>query len=391
MSTTLLDDLQVIANADSDQWRSLPPSAYYSDELFALEAEHLFYRGWVLVGRVDQIPTAGDYLCFDVLDEPVVAVRDNAGVIRVLSRVCRHRWMHVCEGRGNTGAFVCPYHAWTYELDGSLRHAPEMHKTPGFDVANTRLPELRSEIWEGFVFVNISGDATALAKHLAMAKEQLAGYQLDSWVTVRSIDLGEAPWDWKVFMENGEIYHHLMLHRDKVEPRSPARLSTSAKNDGEYFLLYGPADPSILIQASDGLPMMPSYLRPTGDWSPLHLTGQQRTSAAYFYPYPNYVIALWVNIGVFFRVIPLGPGRCYLRLDYIVPGELTEHPELESALDQAVESFSQVHAEDAMACTAVQRGVRSRFATPAALSHLEDFNNHFGRWLARKITQALGH
>ena len=388
-SDALFDELRAIAADPADRWRSLPPAAYCSAELFALEAEHLFYRGWVLVGRADQIPKAGDYLCFDLIDEPVVAVRDKAGRIRVLSRVCRHRWMHVCEGEGNANAFVCPYHAWTYNLDGALRHAPEMQNTPGFAVAEVRLPEFRSELWEGFIFVNISGDAAPLAETLSMAKRQLAGYRLESWVTVRSLDLGEAPWDWKVFMENGEIYHHLMLHRDKVEPRSPARLSVSDENDGGYFLLYGPAEPSILIEASDGKPMMPSYLRPVGDWVPRHLTDRQRTSAAYFYPYPNYVIALWVNIGIFFRVVPLGPGRCYLRLAYMVPGDLADHPDLEPALDQAVATFTEVHNEDAMACTAVQRGVRSRFATTASLSRLEEFNNDFDHWVARKISAAL--
>jgi hypothetical protein len=189
-------------------------------------------------------------------------------------------------------------------------------------------------------------------------------------------------------MENGEIYHHLMLHKDTVEPRSPARLSRRGEHNGHFFLLYGPADPSILIEASDGKPMMPSYLRPVGGWSPSRLTELQRTSAVYFYPYPNYVIVLWVNMGIFFRVVPLGPGRSYLRADYMVPGEFANHPDLEEAMDRAVEKFGVVHQQDSVACTAVQRAVRSRFARPARLSHLEDHNHAFARWVAKRITQA---
>ena len=236
----LLQELEGLAGAPDSQWSSMPPAAYRSPELFGLEAEHLFYGGWVLVGRVDQVPSAGDYLCFDVLEEPVVVTRDKRGELHVLSRICRHRWMEVCTGQGSAGALVCPYHAWTYELDGRLRHAPEMDKTPGFDVASIRLPEIRSEVWEGFIFVNISGDAEPLSETLGAAREQLRGYRLEDWVTVRSLDLGVSEWDWKIFMDNGEIYHHLMLHRETVEPRSPANLAiTGARADG-WFLLYGP-------------------------------------------------------------------------------------------------------------------------------------------------------
>lgn len=127
----------------------------------------------MVIGSVDQVPNVGDYLCFDVLDEPVVMVRGYDREIKVLSRVCQHWWIHVCEGANNTREFVCPYHAWTYELDGRLRHAPEMGQTPGFDLAQIRLPQIKTEIWEGFVFVNISGDAKPLQKTLAEAKQQL--------------------------------------------------------------------------------------------------------------------------------------------------------------------------------------------------------------------------
>ena len=385
----LLQKLRDIASAPSERWRSLPPAAFYSQELFELEAEHLFYRGWVLVGRADQVPNPGDYLCFDVLEEPVVVVRGHDKKIRVLSRVCRHRWMHVCKGSGNTRAFVCPYHAWTYELDGQLRHAPEMDRTPGFDPATVQLPEMRSELWEGFIFVNVTGDAQPIGDALAPARQQLAPYDFSSWVTVRSFDLGEAPWDWKVFMDNGEIYHHLMLHRETVEPRSPAHLSVSSENNGEYFLLHGPAPSKVLVTAEDGKPMMPSYLNPVGTWSPSRLTDLQRTSATYFYPYPNYVLGIWVNIGIYYKVVPLGPGRCHLWVDYIVPGELASHPDIDTAMDQAVAGFTVVHNEDSQACSTIQKAVRSRFSKQATLSHIEDHNDAFARWYAKKITQAV--
>ncbi len=385
----LLADLRTIADGSWDKWTSMPPTAYCSQELFELEAEHLFYGGWVLAGRADQILNPGDYMCIDVLDEPIVLCRDRQSKIRALSRVCRHRWMEVCSGHGNTGAFVCPYHAWTYELDGRLRHAPEMQKTEDFAPERIRLPGVRSALWEGFVFVNISGDAEPIEDALHGASKELAGYDLTNWVTVHSIDLGEAPWDWKVFMDNGEIYHHLMLHRETAEPRSPANLAVTGALAEDYFLLYGPASPEILVEASDGKPAMPSYLEQVGGWAPSRLSDRQRTSATYFYPYPNYVVALWVNFGIFFRVMPLAAGRSHLMLDYMVPGEFAHHPDLPAALERATTAFGIVHGEDTVACTAVQRAVRSRFAEPGRLSYLEEHNQAFAQWFAKKITRAV--
>ena len=381
----LHSELRTLATNTERSWCSLPPEAFYSSMLHEVEVERAFYRRWVLIGRADQVPEPGDFFCFDVLDEPVVAVRDENHEVRVLSRVCRHRWMHVCEGQGNTNVFVCPYHAWTYELDGRLRHAPEMNATPNFDAASTALPVVRSEIWQGFIYVNVSGDAPPLADTLEPARQQLAEFDLGAWVSVCSIDLGECPWDWKVFMDNGEIYHHMALHKDTVEPRSPARFSTSGDNNGEFFMLYGPAAASVLTDAADGLPMMPSYLRSLGDWSPSHLTDRQRTSAIFFYAYPNHAIVLLVNIGIYFRVIPLAAGRCTIRADYFVPRELAGHAELDAAIDQAVAQLEVVIAQDTLACEAVQRGVRSRFAQAAVLSHIEDHNDAFARWLARTV------
>ena len=132
--------------------------------------------------------------------------------------------------------------------------------------------------------------------------------------------------------------------------------------------------------------MMPSYLRSFDDWSPSHLNERQRTSAIFFYAYPNHAIVLLVNIGIFFRVIPLAAGRCSIRADYFVPREFVGHAELDEAIDQAVEQLEAVIAEDTLACEAVQRGVQSRYASSAALSHLEDHNDAFARWLARTVT-----
>jgi phenylpropionate dioxygenase-like ring-hydroxylating dioxygenase large terminal subunit len=153
-------------NAPFPEARTLPPRWYREPALYEREVEQVFRREWFCVARADQIPRSGSYLALDLLGEPLVAVRDLEGRLRVLSRVCRHRAMPVVLGRGEARSFQCPYHRWTDGLDGRLLAAPEMERTEGFDRARCRLPELRVEEFEGFVFASFDPDAVPLAPRL---------------------------------------------------------------------------------------------------------------------------------------------------------------------------------------------------------------------------------
>ena len=387
-SRRLLAQIKALASSPDDEWTGLPPGAYHSQAVFDAEAEHVFLAGWILIGRVDQAANPGDFLCVDVLGESLVMVRDQQGELRVLSRTCRHRWMDICNGAvsGNCEVFVCPYHAWTYELDGRLRGATEMHRTPHFEAGEVRLAQIRHEVWQGFVFVNLDGRADALAPRLAPLDEAIAEYELESWVTVRSLDFGEQPWDWKVMMDNGEVYHHLGLHRHTVEPRSPGRLGITEQNNGHFGLQYGPAAEGVLVTGSDGKPVMPAYLPRIEGYEPwLRLNHRQRTSALYLYVLPNYVISLNPDRGAFVQTFPLGPGRIHYRQNIMVPPEALTVPDFEAALDTSIERAKTVIAEDFLVCEAVQRGAQSQFATQARLSHLETHQRDFARWVARQL------
>ena len=150
----ILKALEEIRNLDADQAKTLPPAYYTSEEFFELEKEEIFRKEWICLGRVDEIPLAGDYFTTELIDEPLIVVRGQDRKVRVLSNVCRHRSSVVLEGVGNRKNFVCPYHAWTYANDGQLLRAPYMDKVKGFQVKNCRLPEFASEVWHGFLYVN---------------------------------------------------------------------------------------------------------------------------------------------------------------------------------------------------------------------------------------------
>src|ERR1700740_2329311 len=170
------DDLAVLVRealaGSSDrveEGRTLPPQAYSSEAFFQLEVERIFREEWLCVGHVSQIPEAGDYFTVELLNEPMVIVRGKDRV-RALSSVCRHRWAPVASGSGNArGGFSCPFHRWSYGLDGHLIGAPLMDQAAAFDKKSCRLPEFRTEIVEdlGLIFVTFSDRVSSISDRIA--------------------------------------------------------------------------------------------------------------------------------------------------------------------------------------------------------------------------------
>ena len=139
--------------------RLLPPICYTSPEFFGFEMQSIWSHDWIAVGRESQIPNPGDFFTLTMAGEPLVVVRGNGGEINVLSAVCRHQGMIISDGAGNCKALQCPYHLWTYGLDGRLMGAPAMERSVDFDHADFCLPSMKVEVWNGFIFVNVSSPA----------------------------------------------------------------------------------------------------------------------------------------------------------------------------------------------------------------------------------------
>ena len=173
------------ARSISGRSTTLPPAAYRSPAFFELEVERIFTREWFCLGHVCDIPEKGDYRCVDFAGEPLVMVRDMNNEIHVMSRVCRHKWMEIVQDSGNIGSFTCPYHGWTYNLDGSLRGAPYMQNCDLFNKGEIYLPALKVEIWEGFVWANFDFDCDESLNHkLASLSEQTQRYNMASSINV---------------------------------------------------------------------------------------------------------------------------------------------------------------------------------------------------------------
>ncbi|MFT5134295.1 MAG: phenylpropionate dioxygenase-like ring-hydroxylating dioxygenase large terminal subunit, partial [Gammaproteobacteria bacterium] len=220
---------------------TLPPFCYTSEEFYNFEKEAVFNHEWLCVGRVSQLAEKGDYFTTSIIGEPLIISRDLKGELRAMSAVCQHRAMLVAEGHGNARGFVCPYHHWTYSLDGSLTNGPAMDKTCNFSKNDVRLPALKVEIWLGFIFVNFDHDAAPLAPRLKYIEEAVERYDFSSAEAVGSAITSEFPWNWKVMFENNnDGYHANRLHQGPLHDFIPSARASFPKlpDDTGGYLRY---------------------------------------------------------------------------------------------------------------------------------------------------------
>lgn len=357
------------ARAPLEEAAPLPPGLYTSAAVYSAEVEHIFRREWICVGRADQVPERGNYLSLELFDEPLMLVRGDDYNVRVLSRVCRHRAAEVASGAGKTGAFRCPYHAWTYRLDGSLHAAPLMDGARRFDVARCGLREFRTAAWEGWVFVNLDGNAEPLEPQLAPLSTMLANYRMADMVATEPLEF-DSPFNWKILVDNFmEAYHHIAIHRTTFEPNFPAAQSNVPDNTGPYSVLQMPVRENADLSAV--LPALPPH-------GPLTDSERARLVAAAVFP-----VHLFAPAGeslVWYHILPTSHEHFTLRIHVCVPRATLDNPACAADIAALRDFVSHIHHEDIGACEAVWRGIRAPSAVAGRLSPLERSLWQFNQW-----------
>ena len=205
--------------------RGLPAAAYTSEAVFALENERIFAESWVFAGLAHELTQPGDVVPVTVAGQPVLLVRDADREVRAFHNVCRHRCLKLVEEPGNVGpAIQCPYHTWTYKLDGALHIAPYFGgRNPcavpaGFDREQHGLVPVRVATWHDWIFVNLNGDAPPIEDFIAPIQNLLEGLDLSRMQHVVTVDLGAIAANWKLLMENFiEPYHVPFVHATTTE------------------------------------------------------------------------------------------------------------------------------------------------------------------------------
>ncbi len=369
----LLGELEAIAAAPMDRATAMPPGLYLSDEILALEQERIFAREWFSPGLAAEIPDAGDYLTFSVGEQPVFCTRGKDGVIRTFANVCRHRMMQLLEGRGRKGRIVCPYHAWTYDLKGKLVHASHMDKTEDFDASGICLPEIRTEIWHGWIYVTLNDQAPAVADLLAPLDGVVSRYRLDGYVPVLHQD---HVWqtNWKLLTENFmEGYHLPVAHKKTVGAWFPADSVSFPKQVYEAFTYQTFTKTK---DARYGLAHRDNKV----------LRGKWRNTTVMPTVFPTHMYVLAPDHMWYLSLRPRGTGEVMVRFGAaIAPEVMAGLDDPKQFLAETGAFFDAVNDEDRFVVEGIYKGAVAPLTRPGPLSWLERSIHDFSRYLARTL------
>ncbi len=343
----------------SSRLRGLPAAAYTEQRFHDLENDRLFPDTWMFVGFAHELANSGDVLPVKVGRKPVFLIRGKDGGIKAFHNVCSHRCATLVEERGNVGRFLkCPYHAWVYGLDGGLRSTlhfggPNKPFPDGFDPSDLNLQEVRSTVWQDWIFVNLSGEAEEFETYAAPLLDRLGGIDFDRMKPIAALDFGEVETNWKFLMENFiEPYHVQFVH--------------PTTTDQPLLDHYTIVDGACMGSAVD--------ISRQGEQAKQNALG---VSSRYLTLFPNFVFGWYFpdQIGVHLN-LPVGPGRTHQRRVLYYQGDR----DLSVAEIEGLKAlWHKVHKEDHEICERLQSGRSSHIANQGGVlsPYWEDSVRHF--------------
>ncbi|MGI9405916.1 MAG: aromatic ring-hydroxylating oxygenase subunit alpha [Hyphomicrobiaceae bacterium] len=355
---------------------TLPPDAYTSDRVLTDEVARIFQKHWIGVGRADRVKNPGDFAAMDIAGIPVVLVRDSGGVLRAHANTCRHRSAQIKTGEGNCKRLVCPFHAWTYALDGSLIGAPNMEKAAGFDKSDFPLVSFRAGERDGFAFICMDENAPDIDTWLGDFPELHRPWNLGGHVSTYRTEF-EVACNWKTFLEVFNEYYHLpYVHPDSID--SVYKVPDAADDvTGSYTTQFGETEGTgglLETQQASALPTNPS------------LDGRNRHGTRYTWIYPNMTFAASTEGTWVYETLPLTPDRCRVGMTVTFPEETTRTDGFE---EKSAIYVSRMHAavdEDIPMLEQQQIGLKSPFARKGRFCEaLEPSVANFACWYAEQM------
>ncbi len=353
--------------------KALPQKYFVSPEIFAEEQSKIFSRQWVLVGHQSEVPKPGDYFVASPVHESLIVVRDKDGKMRSFHNVCRHRGTRLKEDEcGHASAIQCPYHAWTYGLDGRLIGAPYMDDVPDFDKSDYSLHAVKLALWEGFAFVNLADAPTPLEEWFAPLAGKFSHWNLSGLRSAKRVDY-DVRANWKLIFENySECYHcpgvHPML--SKVSPYD------SAEND----LCEGPFLGGFMAIAKGASLTMSgkACALPVGN-----IKAEDHARVFYYSIFPNMLLSLHPEYVMVHQLWPQAPDRTLIRCNWFF------HPEAFDLADfqpnDAVDFWDMTNRQDWHVCELSQQGITSRAYEPGPYSPRESIPAAWDREYLRHI------
>ena len=362
-----------------DEDFSLPGWIYRDADFLRAEKQQIFTPSWQVVCHLNDIPKPGDYHTLNFMGEPLAAVRGRDGVVRAFFNVCRHRAAKLLdEGAGHCpGRIVCPYHAWTYDLDGSLAAVPHRKEFVDFSLDRYGLKLLETEIYKGFIFVRLQSGLPSVAEMMAPYEHELACYRLEELKPLGRVTMRVRHVNWKNVTDNySDAMHITVAH--------PGLTRLFGQSYGVEAQLWVDKMSGYLRDARSA--QLSERLYQTLLPRSAHLPEDRQRLWTYFKLWPNVAFDIYPDQVDFMQMIPLSPTETLVReIAYALPDERRE---MQAARYLNWRINRRVSLEDKALIERVQAGMGSRSYTPGPLGHNEVSLRSFARRMREVIPES---
>lgn len=357
--------------------RTLPQGYFTDPAILEQERERLLLNGWVAIGRAEQLAAPGAYFLADVAGQSIIVLRDRAGAVRAFYNVCTHRGSRLCEAHQGqfSETLQCPYHAWTFGLDGRLLGAPATGDLEGFSRNDWPLRPVAVGVWDGFLFLNLSASPEPLERYLAPVWERFVRFGTAGLRLGRTIEYTVQA-NWKLIVQNySECYHCALVHPELTRLTPP----TAGENDlvegpflGGYMELNDPSGSMSMSGRACGLPVGT-------------LPAEDHGRVYYYSLMPNMLLSLHPDYVMYHILWPRSPRETFISCNWLFHPDTLAHPGFD--IDDGVEFWDLTNRQDWHVCELSQLGIESRGYRPGRYSHRESIPAAFDRY----YLNALGH
>ena len=368
-------------NVDPDEGWSLPAWLYNDAEYFRVEMERVMRPSWQVVCHVSDVAERGAWHSLEFLDESIIVIRGDDDEVRAFANVCRHRGSRLLDGNsGCARKLVCPYHAWTYGLDGRLTGVPQRRQYPTLDIEKSGLAPIEFEIWRGFIFIRLEGGGPSVASMMTPYEDQVQPYRFEELQSIGRVTMRPRDVNWKNVGDNYSDGLHIPVAHPGLTRLFGRGYGVEAEEHVDR--MWG----ELIERPSDNLSerLYQKYL-PEVD----HLPASHQRLWLYFKLWPNVAFDIYPDQVDFMQFLPVSPTQTMIReISYALPDARRE---MKATRYLNWRINRQVNAEDTALITRVQHGMASRTFEVGPLGDSEVSLRSFCRKIRHLIPEAREH
>lgn len=362
--------------------QTLPRRYYHDDAIYQEEVEKIFCRRWLLACREEELPGPGDFVLVPVGDESIIVVRTNDGGVSAHFNVCRHRGTRICvdeSGCFEAGTITCPYHAWKYDLEGTLKAAPLSGEIPDFQKAKADLGLIPAHVarWGGFVFINLEEEPRPFESEMSALIGKFEDWKLPELRIACKLDY-HLDCNWKIILQNYQECYHCPGVHPLLSKWTPFRSAVHDCVEGAVIGGYMTLERERGSMTIDGEAAGPPVCNVSGD-------DLQRVH--YYSVFPNMLLSPHPDFVLYHRIRPLSVGSSRNDCFFLLHPDVIDNKRTMKRFESAVEFWDQTNRQDWQVCEQMQLGLGSRRFGTGRYTPQEDIPYA----LDEEVLKALGH